>query len=123
MPITRNDEAIEQHLHGFTFRSMARSERGSTELAVWCIHAPAGAVSPAHAMSNEEIVVVQYGRFVATIGDERIEAGPGDTLIVPAGTPFQLGNPFDQPAEAVACTRLGMAATIDGRQMTPPWTR
>jgi mannose-6-phosphate isomerase-like protein (cupin superfamily) len=123
MPITRHAEAPEQHLHGFAFRSLARSERGSTELAVWRIYAPAGAASPAHAMSNEEVVVVQRGRFVATIGDERTEAGPGDTLIVPAGTPFQLTNPFDQPAEAVACTRLGMAATIDGQQMTPPWTR
>ncbi|GIJ50674.1 cupin [Virgisporangium aliadipatigenens] len=123
MPLTRHDEAVEQPLHGFTFRSLARTDRGSSALAVWRIHAPAHAASPAHAMSEEEVVVVQRGRFVATIGDEQWEAGPGDALIVPAGTPFRLTNPFDEPAEALACTRLGMAATIDGASVTPPWTR
>ena len=123
MPITKHAETVEQQMHGFAFRSLARSEQGSTELAVWQIYAPAQAASPAHAMSHEEVVVVQSGRLAATIGDERFEAGPGDTFIVPAGTQFQLSNPFDEPAEAVACTRLGMAAVIDGQNMTPPWTR
>jgi mannose-6-phosphate isomerase-like protein (cupin superfamily) len=123
MPYTRHDEAQEQELHGFTFQSLARSERGSTELAVWRILAPARAVSPAHSMSHEEVFVIQSGKFVATVGDERIEIGPGDCLTVPAGTPFQLTNPFDQPAEAIACTRLGMAATVNGQSMTPPWAQ
>jgi len=123
MPRTRYDEAEEQQLHGFTFRSLARSAQGSTELAVWRIHAPARAASPTHSMSHEEVFVIQSGTFVATVGDEQIEVGPGDCLTVPAETPFRLTNPFDQPAEAIACTRLGMAATIDGQRMTPPWAR
>jgi mannose-6-phosphate isomerase-like protein (cupin superfamily) len=123
MPCTRHDEAEEQQLHGFTFQSLARSEQGSTELAVWRILAPAHAASPAHSMSNEEVFVIQRGKFVATVGEEQIEVGPGDCLTVPAETPFQLTNPFDQPAEAIACTRLGMAATINGQSLTPPWAR
>ena len=123
MPYTRRDEAPEQQLHGFTFQSLARSEQGSTELAVWRILAPPRAASPRHSMSHEEAFVIQHGTFVATLGDEQIELGPGDCLTVPAGTPFQLTNPFDQPAEAIACTRLGMAATINGQSMTPPWAR
>jgi mannose-6-phosphate isomerase-like protein (cupin superfamily) len=123
MPCTRHDETQVQELHGFAFQSLARSDRGSTELAVWRILAPAGAASPAHSMNHEEVFVVQHGKFVATIGDEQIEIGRGDCLTVPAGTPFRLANPTDQPAEAIACTRLGMAATIDGRSMTPPWAR
>ena len=123
MPRTRHDEAEQQHLHGFTFQSLARSELGSTELAVWRIHAPAHAASPAHSMSHEEVFVIQRGTFVAAVGEEQIEVGPGDCLTVPAETPFQLTNPFDQPAEAIACTRLGMAATINGQSVTPPWAR
>jgi len=123
MPYTRHDEAEEQQLHGFTFRSLARSEQGSTELAVWHIHAPAGAASPAHSMSHEEVFVIQRGAFVATVGEEQIEVRPGDCLTVPAETPFRLTNPFEQPAEAIACTRLGMAATINGQSVTPPWAR
>jgi hypothetical protein len=33
MPCTRHDEAEEQHMHGFIFQSLARSDQGSTELA------------------------------------------------------------------------------------------
>src|SRR5689334_12733468 len=105
MPRTRHDEAPEQQLHGFTFRSLARSDQGSTELAVWQVLAPPQAASPAHSMSHEEIFVVQCGRFVAVVGDEQVEIGPGDALTVPAGTHFQLTNPFDEPAELLACTR------------------
>jgi mannose-6-phosphate isomerase-like protein (cupin superfamily) len=123
MPCTRHDEAEEHHMHGFSFQSLARSEQGSTELAVWRIHAPARAASPAHSMSHEEVFVIQRGKFVATVGEEQIEVGPGDCLTVPVETPFQLTNPFDQPAEAIACTRLGMAATINGQSLTPPWAR
>jgi mannose-6-phosphate isomerase-like protein (cupin superfamily) len=123
MPYTRHNEAPEQQLHGFTFQSLARSEQGATELAVWRILAPPRAASPRHSMSHEEAFVIQHGTLVATLGDEHIELGPGDCLTVPADTPFQLANPFDQPAEAIACTRLGMAATINGQSMTPPWAR
>jgi mannose-6-phosphate isomerase-like protein (cupin superfamily) len=121
MSHTRHGDAIQYEVHGFTMRSLAASNSGSTELAVWSIEAPAGASGPPHAMTREEVFVVQRGRFVATVGDEKIEIGPGDSITVPPGVVFAMSNPSDQPAEAVACTSLGMTATINGQTVAPPW--
>jgi len=121
MSHTRHGDAIRYEVHGFTMRSLAASTSGSGELAVWSVEAPAGASGPPHTMSHEEVFVVCSGRLVATVGDEEFEIGPGDALVVPPGREFAMSNPFDEPAEAVACTRLGMTATLNGQLMAPPW--
>jgi mannose-6-phosphate isomerase-like protein (cupin superfamily) len=42
-----------------------------------------------HRHEYEEIFIVQEGDVVFTLGDETIEAGAGDIVVVPAGTPHK----------------------------------
>jgi mannose-6-phosphate isomerase-like protein (cupin superfamily) len=42
-----------------------------------------------HRHEYEEIFIVQEGDVLFTLGDETIEAGPGDIVVVPAGTPHK----------------------------------
>ena len=42
-----------------------------------------------HRHAYEEIFIVQEGDVLFTLGDETIEAGPGDIVIVPPGTPHK----------------------------------
>jgi quercetin dioxygenase-like cupin family protein len=121
MPLTRDTDTRAHQMHGFTFRSLATPSLGSPELAVWAVDAPAGSGSPRHTMSRDEVFIVQTGRLVATVGDEKFELAAGDALTVPAGVNFEVGNPFDEPARAVACTTAGMQATVGGQTITPPW--
>lgn len=109
------------HLHGFTFRPLATPSLGATELALWHVDAPPGAVSPAHSMSREEVFVVQRGRLEATVAGVDVELAAGDSLTVPAGATLVLRNATDAPAEALACTSAGMEATVGGNVMAPPW--
>ncbi len=109
------------HLHGFTFRPLATPSLGATELAIWHVDAPPGAASPPHSMSREEVFVVQGGRLDATVDGVDVELAPGDALTVPAGATLVLRNPTDSPAEALACTSVGMEVTVGGTVMAPPW--
>jgi mannose-6-phosphate isomerase-like protein (cupin superfamily) len=42
-----------------------------------------------HRHDYEETFIVQEGDVLFTLGDEEIEAGPGDIVVVPAGTPHK----------------------------------
>ncbi len=121
MSVTRSADAVVHEMHGFRFASVATPSRGTRALAVWTVAAPAGSESPCHTMSEEEVLVVQAGRVVAHVGDEHWELRPGDGVVVPAGEPFQLRNPYDEDAALLACTSAGMRATVGDTVLTPPW--
>jgi mannose-6-phosphate isomerase-like protein (cupin superfamily) len=42
-----------------------------------------------HRHDYEEVFIVEEGDVLFTLGDEEIEAGPGDIVVVPAGTPHK----------------------------------
>ena len=42
-----------------------------------------------HRHPYEEVFIVQSGEATFTVGDDQIEAGPGDILIVPPNTPHK----------------------------------
>jgi quercetin dioxygenase-like cupin family protein len=54
--------------------------------------------SPIHTHTNEdEYSYVLSGRLTAQVGDEIVEAGPGDTLVKPRGIPHAFWNAGDEP--------------------------
>src|SRR3954471_6741294 len=54
--------------------------------------------APAHTHEREdEISHVLAGRLGVQIGDEVLEAGPGDTVVKPRGIPHAFWNPGDEP--------------------------
>lgn len=48
-----------------------------------------GAGPRLHTHPYPETFIIEEGRAVFTVGDEEIEAGPGQILVVPAGTPHK----------------------------------
>lgn len=108
---------------GATARGYASPARGARDTSLWRITLDAGARSPAHSLTREEVFLGLSGRAVADIGGERFEVGAGDCLIVPPGAPFWIEAGGEEPFEAVACLPVGGEATFlpDGPTTTPPW--
>jgi mannose-6-phosphate isomerase-like protein (cupin superfamily) len=48
---------------------------------------PSGSMPPLHAHSSDESYHVLSGTVVFYVGGERVHAGPGETVVAPAGTP------------------------------------
>lgn len=110
-------------LHGTEFTGLAAPSRGATENAVWRVAvAPGHAKGIPHQLSREEILVAVAGEAVAKIGGIEHAFKAGDAIIIPAFTDFSLGNPGDQPFEAIAIFPVGGRAMIAGEApFTPPW--
>jgi mannose-6-phosphate isomerase-like protein (cupin superfamily) len=111
-------------LPGVQFIAGAAPSRGSAQLCVWTIAVAAGHESPdAHRLDRDEVFTVTSGTIRLQDGAEPL--GPGDTVVVPAGTPIQVSNPGAEPARAVVVILAGFSATMaDGTSIgIPPWAQ
>jgi mannose-6-phosphate isomerase-like protein (cupin superfamily) len=109
-------------LPGIEFTAFASPSRHSQQLCTWQITVDAGLVSPtAHTLDRDEVFMVTDGTI--SIGEGLAHAGPGDTVVVPAGQPIRLSNPGDTPATAFVVVSSGFTVTAeDGTPIpTPPW--
>jgi mannose-6-phosphate isomerase-like protein (cupin superfamily) len=106
-----------------TVTAYAAPSRGSSEVSVWQIELAPGSTSPLHHMDCEEVFLALHGQAVAATEEAEYVLGPGDCLILPAGTAFTLHVPGEEPFSAVACIPVGGQATMvpDGPTFAPPW--
>jgi mannose-6-phosphate isomerase-like protein (cupin superfamily) len=124
MPIIRAENAPAFRLPNLTVLGLAAPSRGSRETSVWRINVAPGAPGVPHSVDREEIFVALSGSAVATLGEERFELRAGDTLIVPAGEPFTLGNPGAVAFDALAIAPVGVRASLPGGEpFSPPWSQ
>jgi mannose-6-phosphate isomerase-like protein (cupin superfamily) len=117
-------EAPRFALPGIEFTGLAAPSRGSRAVCTWRITVAAGLRSPeSHTLDRDEIFMVTSGALHLAPGGALLAAG--DAAVVPAGTPIQLINPGDQPAEAFVAIQAGFGGTMaDGTAIdTPPWAR
>jgi quercetin dioxygenase-like cupin family protein len=85
--------------HGFGTRYVVQAEQTSGAFAL-VEHdlAPRTLGSPMHAHEREdEISHVLAGRLGVQIGEDVLEAAPGDTVFKPRGIPHAFWNPGDEP--------------------------
>ena len=111
-------------LPGIQFVGFASPSRNSHQLCTWQITVDAGLVSPtAHTLDRDEVFMVTEGVLVLQEGAP--PAGPGDTVVVPAGQPIRLSNPGATPATALVAISAGFSASAeDGTPIpTPPWAQ
>ncbi len=111
-------------LPGIQFVGYASPSRNSHQLCTWQITVDAGLVSPAaHTLDRDEVFMVTEGVLVLQEGAP--PAGPGDTVVVPAGQPIRLSNPGATPATALVAISAGFSASAeDGTPIpTPPWAQ
>lgn len=117
-----SDSAPTFVLPGIELTGFASPRRHSAGLCTWQIRVAAGLVSPsAHTLDRDEIFMVTQG--VLTLGEGVPQAGPGDTVVVPAGHPIRLSNPGTTPATALVVIAAGFRVLAeDGTTIpTPPW--
>lgn len=68
---------------------------GDVAISVFLVEAQPGRGAPLHRHAYDEIVIVQQGQSRFVLGDLIQEAGPGDILVVKAGTPHGFINVGD----------------------------
>jgi mannose-6-phosphate isomerase-like protein (cupin superfamily) len=66
-----------------------------------------------HVHPYEEVFVVQVGNARFTVGDDTLEAGPGDVLVAPADTPHRFVN--------IGADRLRMVAIHVSPKFIQEW--
>ena len=103
------------------FTSLATPSRGSTETAVWQAELEVGAPATPHSLTREEVFVVLDGIASVRIGAVYGLAAPGDAIVVPADTEFELSNGGDVVLRLLCCFPVGGQARLDGATFTPPW--
>src|SRR3954449_12336401 len=86
---------------GTTVTAYAAPSRGAAELSVWQIELAPGSTSPPHHMDREEVLLGVEGHAVLAVDGAEHALGPGDCLVLPAGTDFTLHVPGEQPYRAV----------------------
>jgi uncharacterized RmlC-like cupin family protein len=122
MHVIRGADAPRFELPGIRFTGLAAPSRGSAEICTWLLTLSPRLESPEpHVLDHDEIFVVTSGGI--RIRPEAEIAGPGDAVVVPAGEPIQVVNPWSEPAEVLVMIRAGFHAKgADGADMgTPPW--
>jgi mannose-6-phosphate isomerase-like protein (cupin superfamily) len=64
-------------------------------------HSPPGQGPRLHHHPDEETWVVQAGTVRFTAGEDTLEAGPGDVVVVPPGLPHKFVNVGSEPCALV----------------------
>ena len=62
------------------------SQNGAENLSLVFIRFPVGGKTDPHTREVEECVYVIKGRTAVVTGDDRVEFGKGDAILIPAGT-------------------------------------
>lgn len=124
MPVLPKPAEHTHEVGGARFTSLATPSRGSADTCVWQVEIAPGTPATPHSLTREEVFVVLSGMADVRIGDEHAQAGPGDSIVVPAHTPFELSNSGDEPMRALCVLPAGGQAQLaDGSTFVPPWAR
>lgn len=121
MPILTAADAPRHELEGTRFTSLATPRRGSIDTAVWRVEIAPDTPAIPHTLTREEVLVVIRGRAAVAIGDDRSDALPGDVILVPRDTSFELRNGGSDLLELICCLPVGGEAVVAGATFTPPW--
>lgn len=65
--------------------------------------APGQATARHRHRASEELYHIAAGHGQMTLGDQRFEVGPGDTVCIPPGTPHSIENSGTEPLRILCC--------------------
>ncbi|SDT79137.1 cupin domain-containing protein [Actinoplanes derwentensis] len=122
MSVYRGSEAVAHRMDGVVFHAYASPSNGSRELCAWRVEIASGVTGSPHRVGRDEVLMVLSGALSFRLDGVAGLAGPGDVVVVPAGSEFQAGNGGPVTASAWVTTSAGFEATMpDGTTITPPW--
>ena len=101
---------------------LATAGRGAGEVCIYRQRQLPDGGNPPHSHDREEVLVMTVGRASVTVAGERIEIGPGDTVIVPPRTLHRVEAWGDEPAEWLIVATAGVRFfREDGEEAVPTW--
>jgi len=124
MPIIPLADSELFELEGTSFHSLVRPETSGCEQAVWRVVVSGTEMPAPHTLDRDEVLVALVGAARAHLDGSEHPVGVGDTIVVPAGTPFALCAAGGEPFEAYAVLPAGTKACLSGGEpFVPPWVR
>src|SRR4051794_30839290 len=103
MSVVQAPSAPTHDLGGTRFTSLATPSRGSSETAVWQVEIEPGIAPTPHSLTREEVFVVLAGRATVRLGQTTAVAEPGDAIVVPPDTEFELSNADSTVLRLLCC--------------------
>ena len=67
-------------------------DHGGLGLCIIFVDAEPGRGPSRHTHPYDEVLIIQEGQATATVGDETLDVGPGDIVLIPADTPHGFTN-------------------------------
>lgn len=122
MPIHPAAEADVFEMHGSTFSSYLRGDRGASTLAAWRLDVAPGTQGVAHRPDHEEVLLVLGGSLTAHLDGSAHDVTAGDVVHVPAGAEVRIDSGPDG-ASAWVTTTLGLRARTADGELAPPWAQ
>lgn len=110
-------------LPGLNHQTLANLTHGTYTMEVWRQTLAAGAVTPWHRHSCEEVVVVLSGRGEFRMPGRTETFWPDATLIVESDALHQVANTGDAPLELLAVLGMTPVTVLDaaGHLLELPW--
>lgn len=110
-------------LPGLIHQTLANLTRGTYTMEIWRQTLAAGAVTPWHRHSCEEVVVVLSGHGECRMPGRTEAFGPNATLIVESDAVHQIANTGDEPLDLLAALGMTPVTVLDvrGHLMELPW--
>ena len=104
--------------------TFASPSQGGASRSLWRVDAKPGVAGPPHDFDSEQVWTWLSGTATVELGGETFDVGPGDTVVMPAGTVRRVTAGTDAGYTAVVTAPAGARAlTADGTDAygTPPW--
>ena len=121
--IVKNDQIEEYKLPGLSHRTVAGPLQGCRTLEVWVQTVDPGSATPVHRHDCEEAIVILAGHGILDLDGQKMEFGPGNTLVVPRDAVHQITCIGPEPLNLVAA--LGTAPvrvhTAENERIPLPW--
>lgn len=110
-------------LAGLRHRTVIDRDVGASELALWQEEHAAGFLVPLHSHDCEEIITVLEGRILATIGDDRFDVGPLESVLIPARALHGFEVTSQRPVKLLAIFSSSAPRIFreGGEETVPPW--
>ncbi|MEU4826919.1 cupin domain-containing protein [Actinomadura citrea] len=138
MTLIRNAESRRTETPAAVMTTAASPTQGGTEgIAVWRVEMAPGKTGPLHAFDTEQVWTFLDGGATVDLDGRKLEAGAGDTVVLPADAPRQIttgdtgftavvaahaGCLAYDPDALVDETRCAIAPQGDER-IVPPWAK
>ena len=89
--------------------------------AVWRTDVPSDTSGPEHTIDTLHVVIVISGELEAVVDGATHHAGPGDCLVLPAGSLRRLTGGPDGAVTITSATAGSTATVGDGTPVRVPW--